>query len=306
MDPALIDDAVAQSNGREALRRALKTRLPDYMVPTHLMFLPRMPLTPNGKLDRKGLPLPDVSQMQQVYVAPQSDLEQKIAAIWSDVLRLPRVGLHDNFFELGGDSIISIQVVSRARQAGVRFTPKDLFQHQTVQSLAAVAREGEGAVVLDQSALTGELLLLPIQHAFFADDIPQREHWNQSVVLQPHQRWEVPLLLAALEALIVHHDALRTRFVQGADGWHAVYRTAQQHQAEQVLWQTTLNTVEELEALGEEAQRSLDLSQGPLLRAVLVGMADGSQRLLLVIHHLVVDGVSWRICWKTCKPLTAN
>ncbi|QJI12243.1 non-ribosomal peptide synthase/polyketide synthase [Pseudomonas sp. ADAK22] len=295
LDPALIDDAVAQSNGREALRRALKTRLPDYMVPTHLMFLPRMPLTPNGKLDRKGLPLPDVSQMQQVYVAPQSDLEQKIAAIWSDVLRLPRVGLHDNFFELGGDSIISIQVVSRARQAGVRFTPKDLFQHQTVQSLAAVAREGEGAVVLDQSALTGELLLLPIQHAFFADDIPQREHWNQSVVLQPHQRLEVPLLLAALEALIVHHDALRTRFVQGADGWHAVYRTAQQHQAEQVLWQTTLNTVEELEALGEEAQRSLDLSQGPLLRAVLVGMADGSQRLLLVIHHLVVDGVSWRI-----------
>ncbi len=295
LDPALVDDAVAQSNGREALRRALKTRLPDYMVPTHLMFLPRMPLTPNGKLDRKGLPLPDVSQMQQVYVAPQSELEQKIAAIWSDVLRLPRVGLHDNFFELGGDSIISIQVVSRARQAGVRFTPKDLFQHQTVQSLAAVAREGEGAVVLDQSALTGELLLLPIQHGFFADDIPQREHWNQSVVLQPHQRLEVPVLVAALEALIVHHDALRTTFAQGADGWSAAYRGAQQHQAEQVLWQTTLNSVEELEALGDEAQRSLDLNQGPLLRAVLVDMADGAQRLLLVIHHLVVDGVSWRI-----------
>ncbi|WP_425273349.1 amino acid adenylation domain-containing protein, partial [Pseudomonas petroselini] len=131
LDPLLVDDAVAQSTCREALRRALKTRLPDYMVPTHLMFLERMPLTPNGKLDRKGLPRPDVSQMQQVYVAPQSELEQKIAAIWSDVLRLPRVGLHDNFFELGGDSIISIQVVSRARQAGVRFTPKDLFQHQT-------------------------------------------------------------------------------------------------------------------------------------------------------------------------------
>ncbi|WLH71423.1 non-ribosomal peptide synthase/polyketide synthase [Pseudomonas fluorescens] len=295
LHPAMIDDAVAQANGREALRRALKTRLPDYMVPTHFMFLARMPLTPNGKLDRKGLPLPDVSLMQQVYVAPHSELEQKIAAIWSDVLRLPRVGLHDNFFELGGDSIISIQVVSRARQVGVRFTPKDLFQHQTVQSLAAVAREGEGTVLLDQSALTGELLLLPIQHAFFADDIPAREHWNQSVVLQPHQRLEVPVLAAALQALIVHHDALRTGFVQGVNGWAAAYRSAEHHQAEQVLWQTTLTTLAELEALGEEAQRSLDLSQGPLLRAVLVGMADGSQRLLLVIHHLVVDGVSWRI-----------
>ncbi|UII73719.1 non-ribosomal peptide synthase/polyketide synthase [Pseudomonas sp. HN11] len=295
LDPMLIKDAVAQSTYREALRRALKTRLPDYMVPTHLMFLERMPLTPNGKLDRKGLPRPDVSQMQQVYVAPQSELEQKIAAIWSDVLRVPQVGLHDNFFELGGDSIISIQVVSRARQAGLRFTPKDLFQHQTVQSLAAVAREGEGAVVLDQSPLSGELLLLPIQQAFFADDIPQRHHWNQSVVLQPHQALQAPLLVAALQALIVHHDALRIGFVQDASGWSAAYRGPQQHQAEQVLWQTTLNTVQELDALGEEAQRSLDLSEGPLLRAVLVDLADGSQRLLLVIHHLVVDGVSWRI-----------
>ncbi|MGY4641860.1 non-ribosomal peptide synthase/polyketide synthase [Pseudomonas sp. TE24901] len=295
LDPTLLDDAVAQSNGREALRRALKTRLPDYMVPTHLMFLAQMPLTPNGKLDRKGLPLPDVSQMQQVYVAPQSELEQKIAAIWSDVLRLPQVGLHDNFFELGGDSIISIQVVSRARQAGVRFTPKDLFQHQTVQSLAAVAREGEGAVVLDQSAQTGALLLLPIQQAFFADDIPQRHHWNQSVVLQPHQPLQVAALVAALQALMAHHDALRTGFVEGLAGWHAAYRAPQQADAAQVLWQTNLETVEELDALGEEAQRSLDLGAGPLLRAVLAQLADGSQRLLLVIHHLVVDGVSWRI-----------
>ncbi|WEJ03430.1 amino acid adenylation domain-containing protein [Pseudomonas sp. FJ2-5-13] len=295
LDPTLLDDAVAQSTGRETLRRALKTRLPDYMVPTHLMFLERMPLTPNGKLDRKGLPLPDVSQMQQVYVAPQSELEQKIAAIWSDVLRLPQVGLHDNFFELGGDSIISIQLVSRARQAGVRFTPKELFQHQTVQSLATVAREGDGVVQMDQSPLTGDLLLLPVQHSFFADEIPQRHHWNQSAVLQPHQPLQVPLLLAALQALIVHHDALRSTFVEGAQGWSAAYRGPDQHQAEKVLWLTTLNSVEELEALGEEAQRSLDLGAGPLLRAVLAQLADGSQRLLLVIHHLVVDGVSWRI-----------
>uniref|UniRef100_UPI002610917D non-ribosomal peptide synthetase n=1 Tax=Pseudomonas sp. TaxID=306 RepID=UPI002610917D len=290
-DAALAD----QAEFRDTLRRALKTGLPDYMVPAHFVFLAQMPLTPNGKLDRKGLPVPDVSLMQQVYVAPQTELERNIAAVWSDVLRVPQVGLHDNFFELGGDSIISIQLVSRARQVGVRFSPKDLFQHQTVQSLAAVAREGEGAVLLDQSALSGESLLLPVQQAFFADDIPQRHHWNQSVVLQPRQPLQAPLLVAALEALIVHHDALRSTFVQGPAGWSVAYRGAQQHQVDQVLWQSRLNTVDELEALCEEAQRSLDLEAGPLLRAVLAQMADGSQRLLLVIHHLVVDGVSWRI-----------
>ncbi len=280
---------------RESLRRALKTRLPDYMVPTYFMFLAQMPLTPNGKLDRKGLPQPDASLLQQAYVAPQSELEQQLATIWADVLRLPQVGLNDNFFELGGDSIISIQVVSRARQAGIRFTPKDLFQHQTVQSLAGVARQGVEGLTISQAALSGETLLLPIQQAFFADDIAERHHWNQSVVLQPHARLDAVTLTQALQALLVHHDALRSQFLAGADGWQGVYRGAEQHQADAVLWQTALRSVDELAALGEEAQRSLDLGQGPLMRAVLVELDDGSQRLLLVIHHLVVDGVSWRI-----------
>jgi len=280
---------------RETLRRALKTRLPDYMVPTYFMFLAQMPLTPNGKLDRKGLPRPDASLLQQAYVAPQSELEQQIATIWADVLRLPQVGLNDNFFELGGDSIISIQVVSRARQAGIRFTPKDLFLHQTVQSLAGVARQGVEGLTISQAALTGEALLLPIQQGFFADEIAERHHWNQSVVLQPHERLEAATLTQALQALIVHHDALRAQFINGADGWGGVYRGADQPQADAVLWQRALHNVEALETLGEEAQRSLDLGQGPLMRAVLVELGDGSQRLLLVIHHLVVDGVSWRI-----------
>ncbi|NBF11443.1 amino acid adenylation domain-containing protein [Pseudomonas sp. Fl4BN1] len=295
LDPTQVDDLQAQADCREVVRQALRARLPDYMVPVHLLFLAQMPLTPNGKLDRKGLPQPDASLMQQAYVAPQSELEQQIAAIWAEVLRLPQVGLNDNFFELGGDSIISIQAVSRARQAGIRFSPKDLFQHQTVHSLAAVARQGEEGLVIDQSPLNGELLLLPIQQAFFEDDIVERHHWNQSVVLRAHERLDPLLLAQALQALIVHHDALRSQYIQQDGTWQASYRPAQQHQAEQVLWCRTLGDAEELAVLGEAAQRSLDLGQGPLLRAVLVDLADGSQRLLLAIHHLVVDGVSWRI-----------
>nr|WP_098479745.1 non-ribosomal peptide synthetase [Pseudomonas poae] len=278
---------------RDALRRALKARLPDYMVPAHFIFLARMPLTPNGKLDRKGLPQPDASLMQQAYVAPETELEQKIAAIWADVLRLPRVGLNDNFFELGGDSIISIQVVSRARQAGVRFTPKDLFQHQTVLSLAAVAQAGGEGLVIEQGPVTGEALLLPIHQYFFQADIAERHHWNQSVVLRPGERLDGATLRTALAALLAHHDALRLSFSPQAAGWQAHYRGVETQ--DELLWQTALDTIEALEPLGLQAQRSLDLSEGPLMRAVLVELPDASQRLLLVIHHLVVDGVSWRI-----------
>nr|WP_244216303.1 non-ribosomal peptide synthase/polyketide synthase [Pseudomonas daroniae] len=288
-------DAQDQAGQRDVLKAALKEHLPDYMVPAHWLFLDQLPLTANGKLDRKALPKPDASLLQQGYVAPQSELQQRIAAIWADVLKLEQVGLTDNFFELGGDSIISIQVVSRARQAGIRFTPKELFQHQTVQGLASVAREGEdGAVAICQGPAVGRSLLLPIHQSFFDAAIPDRHHWNQSLLLKPGQPLNGKWLEQALQALVQHHDALRLGFAEQADGqWSAQYRSIGETRT--LLWQATVQGSEELEPLCNEAQRSLSLQDGPLLRAVLVSLADGSQRLLLVIHHLVVDGVSWRI-----------
>ncbi|WP_231876460.1 condensation domain-containing protein, partial [Azotobacter vinelandii] len=238
---------------------------------------------------------PDASLLQRAYVAPASELEQRIAAIWVEVLKVERVGLTDNFFELGGDSIISLQVVSRARQAGIRFTPKDLFQHQTVQGLATVARLGdEDGVHIDQGPVSGETALLPIQQYFFEEAIPERHHWNQSLLLRPGKPLDGARLEQAVQTLIDHHDALRLAFVEDPAGhWTARYRPASERQS--VLWQSELRSAEELERLGNEAQRSLNLQEGPLLRVVLAELADGSQRLLLAIHHLVVDGVSWRI-----------
>ncbi|WP_226507527.1 non-ribosomal peptide synthetase, partial [Pseudomonas sp. MWU16-30317] len=166
---------VVVSDGLQAaeLRQQLKTQLPDYMVPSHVLVIPALPLTPNGKLDRKALPLPDASALQAGYVAPRSDIEVQLAAIWSDVLKLARVGLDDNFFELGGDSIMSIQVVSRARHQGLHITPKQLFEHQTVAELARVARRG-ATVAIEQGAVRGDAPLTPIQTWFMATDIPQR------------------------------------------------------------------------------------------------------------------------------------
>ncbi|WGT29240.1 non-ribosomal peptide synthetase [Pseudomonas marginalis] len=272
------------------LKAWLLGSLPEYMVPTHMVPLAKLPVTANGKLDRKALPLPDATP-QQAYIAPQDDLQKALAAIWSDVLGVEQVGLDDNFFELGGDSIISIQVVSRARQAGFRLSPRDLFQYQSVRSLALVAGF-EPATVIDQGPARGEVILTPVQQGFFAQAIPARHHWNQSLLLTPRERLEPARLEAALIQVINHHDALRLRFVQQADGWQQAYAAPV---TEPGLWQAQASSDDELAALCDETQRSLDLAQGPLLRAALVSLADGSQRLLLVIHHLAVDGVSWRI-----------
>ncbi|RCL28711.1 non-ribosomal peptide synthetase, partial [Pseudomonas sp. AFG_SD02_1510_Pfu_092] len=279
----------AQTQG--ALREALKASLPDYMVPTHLLLLDALPLTPNGKLDRKALPQADASQLQGEYVAPQSDLEQQIAAIWADVLKLAQVGLTDNFFELGGDSIISLQVVSRARQAGIKFTPKQLLQHQTVQGLASVARRN-ATPVLEQGLISGPVPLIPVQRWFFEQRLAVPEHWNQSVLLEPGEALDGDLLRRALDDLYAHHDLLRLNARQQDGHWQAALAAPA---ATELLWLRECADAEALARLAEQAQRSLHLAQGPLLRGVLATLADGSQRLLLVIHHLVVDGVSWRI-----------
>jgi amino acid adenylation domain-containing protein/non-ribosomal peptide synthase protein (TIGR01720 family) len=180
----------------------------------------------------------------------------------------------------------------------LRFTPKDLFQHQTIQALAAVVQSGEPLQLIDQQPVTGATALLPIHQWFFAQPIPDRHHWNQSVMLKPAQALDAQVLEQALDALVAHHDSLRLDFVEQAHGWSAQYRDVATQAGETVLWQVEVADLAALEALGNQAQRSLQLSDGSLIRAVLANLADGTQRLLLVVHHLVVDGVSWRILFE--------
>ncbi|MBN0977507.1 non-ribosomal peptide synthetase [Pseudomonas hygromyciniae] len=287
----LVSDASDHAALREALKAHLKAHLPDYMVPAHLMVLDSMPLTANGKLDRRALPQPDPEANRQAYVAPSNELELSLAAIWCAVLNVQQVGLHDNFFELGGDSILSIQVVSRARQAGIHFSPRDLFQHQTVQALATVATRSE-QITAEQGVLTGPSGMTPIQHWFFDSPIPARHHWNQALLLAPVQALDPRRLEQALLAVLEHHDALRLSFTQRDAQWHAEHLAVPEGG---VLWLAQVTDMQQCEALFADAQRSLDLEHGPLLRALLVDGPMGQQRLLVAIHHLVVDGVSWRV-----------
>ncbi|EJM91351.1 non-ribosomal peptide synthase/amino acid adenylation enzyme [Pseudomonas sp. GM74] len=286
----VLENADADAQWPQTLKAWLLGSLPEYMVPTYLMPLDALPVTANGKLDRKALPPPDAAP-QQAFVPPQDALQTTLAQIWQDVLGTQPVGLEDNFFELGGDSIISIQVVSRARQAGIRLSPRDLFQYQTVRSLALVAAFDSRSSI-DQGPVSGEVILTPAQHYFFEQAIAQRRHWNQSLLLTPREALNPEALERALVTVINHHDALRLSFIDGSEGWQQCHAAPVESAG---LWRRRASSAEALTPLCDEAQRSLDLANGPLLRALLVNLDDGSQRLLLVVHHLAVDGVSWRV-----------
>ncbi|MEN8638237.1 non-ribosomal peptide synthetase [Pseudomonas sichuanensis] len=293
-------DSEAQALLREAVKADARQHLPDYMVPAHLVLLDSLPLMGNGKLDRRALPAPDLEQARQHYQAPANELETQLAQIWRDVLNVSRIGVQDNFFELGGDSILSIQVVSRARQLGLQFTPRDLFQHQTIQTLAAVVTRSAAPSDIEQGPRQGRSGLTPIQHWFFDSEVPQPQHWNQAVLLEARQPLQAEKLEQALAALVAHHDSLRLRFSQAQGRWQAEYT---QPHTQPLLWTATVADFNDCQALYSDVQRSLDLEQGPLLRALLVSDGQGAQRLLLAIHHLVVDGVSWRVLLEDLQAL---
>ena len=278
----------------QALRERLGQVLPDYMVPAALVVLDALPLNGAGKVDRATLPEP-VFAGAGAHEAARGEVEQMLAAVWASVLGVEQVGRTDNFFELGGDSILSLQIVARVRQAGWKLTPRQLFERQTVAQLAAVAQPVETAGRANHGEAEGEVPLLPIQAAFFAQAMPSR-HWNQAVLLQSREPLQPASLERALAALVRQHDSLRLRYTQEAEGaWRQAYAPLSECQAQTVLWVKHARDAAEIERLCDEAQRSLDIGRGPLIRALAIEVQDGSWRLLLAIHHLAVDGVSWRI-----------
>ena len=279
------------------LRGHLKRSLPDYMIPQTFMTLQSLPLTANGKLDRKALPAPEGRQTKAEYVAPRTPVEAVLVRVWAEVLGLDQVSVEDNFFELGGDSIQCTQIAARARSAGVYVSVRQIFDHQTVAGLAEVATSAV-PVLAEQAPVEGEAVLTPIQHWFFEADSRELHHFNHSFLLKCRQRLSVEVLERALEHLVRHHDALRLRYERTASGWQQRHVNPGLAVVEHVdLSELALEQREEaLHRHGQAAQTGLDLSAGPLVRAVLFDVgSEEPQRLLWVIHHLVVDTVSWRI-----------
>ncbi|HEU5155525.1 MAG TPA: amino acid adenylation domain-containing protein, partial [Streptosporangiaceae bacterium] len=297
--PAAADRAPETARLRDFVRGIL----PDYMVPAAFVTLDALPLNPNGKLDRRALPAPQWSAAAAAeHVAPRTETERRLAEIWTAVLGVDRVGVEDNFFELGGDSILSLQVVSRARQAGLPMSAGDLFRHQTVAGLAgavnAAARESAEPAATRAPAPAGPAPLGPIQQWFFATHGPLR-HFTMSMHLELAADVDEAALRAAVAAVLAHHDALRTRFSRTDGQW--LQEVAEPDPAG-AFSRHDLSGLDDdavaaaVEAAATAARADLDLGTGRLIRALLFEFgSERPPRLLLTAHHLAVDGVSWRV-----------
>lgn len=277
----------------------LATRVPTFMVPADYIF-GTLPLTRNGKVDRKALlEAPKLkSEAAGEFVPPCTETERDLARIWAEVLGLERVSTTANFFSLGGDSILSIQIVSRAVALGYVLTAKDVFEYQTIARLATVARKCE-RFRSGQGSATGEVCLTPIQSRFFETNISEPHHWNQSVLLHAKQDLNSVVLEQAFQYLLDHHDSLRLRFTRDGSG---VRQSYSEHSGSTAFVEVDLSTqkpgerTESLKGLTAEVHASLDLTKGPLLRIVKFHSGEAFDDLLLiVIHHLCTDVVSWHI-----------
>ncbi|MEE8523271.1 MAG: non-ribosomal peptide synthase/polyketide synthase [Thermoanaerobaculia bacterium] len=295
----------------EELRAFAMERLPKPMIPAVFVILDALPRTPHGKVDRKRLPEPgdERPDLAGRYVPPRTPAEQTLVEVWAEVLGIERIGTEDNFFELGGDSILSIQVISRAKRRGLPLHPQQIFQHPTVAALAAVTDEA-APIGAEQGPVTGPVPLTPVQRLFFEQLPAGCQHWNQAFILT------VPPIDAALlehvvEALLAHHDALRMRFLMEDGDWR---QNNAPPGAPAAVTRVDLSAIAgdrrraAVERAAPQVQASLDLARGPLWRVAYfepgptagdsdAGKGSGSEpgRLLLVAHHLVIDGVTWRI-----------
>ncbi len=286
------------------LRRYAKEKLPDYLLPSLYVMLEKLPLTPNGKVDRKALPAPDKSRPEsQPYVMPRTPVETTLAAIWSEVLGLKQVGVHDNFFELGGDSILSIQMIARANRAGLAYKPKQLFQHQTIASLASALEPESEKVSADASITQVEdtdqvYALSPTQEGILFHSIDTSHAGVYILQLScMFRNLNTTAIERAWEAVIARHAILRTAFV-----WENVERPMQVV-SERVALPFTRLDWRDLEPaaqnerfetyLHEDRNRGFVLSAAPLMRLSLIQVDEEAFRFVWTYHHLLLDG--WAI-----------
>ncbi|CAB3754979.1 non-ribosomal peptide synthetase [Burkholderia paludis] len=284
----------------DALRAALAQTLPDALVPDTFTVLDALPLTPNGKIDRRALTPAGDAADGRARVAPRNDAEATLLGIWQAALGRDDIGVTDNFFEIGGDSILSLRIIAKARQAGLGLTPKQVFDHPTIEAAAAVARpvvpKAPGARKPAQAGVARTLPLTPIQQRFFAEHPDGPRHWNQSVLLASDTRLPADRVEAAVRAVTSRHDALRLRFARDGQGrWTQQVAAQERFELERVDLTGEGDWRAALSSHGARVQASLDLAHGPLWRATLFDLPEGGSRLLLVVHHLAVDGVSWRV-----------
>lgn len=284
----------------ETVQQALRNEMPAYMVPAFFETLEALPVTPNGKLDRRALPEPrKKAHTGRAFTEPESDMEKELSAIWSEVLGTENIAADQSFFELGGDSIKALQVSARLHQAGKQIAVKDIFSRPTIRELAPYVRTERQPV--SQAPAEGEVKWSPVHKWFFTQDMKEANHFNQSVMLTRTNSIDEEALRKTLKAITVHHDSLRLVCKKDEEKGLLLFNRPADLADEQLYSLTILETEGDehekerfVKRRVAELQRNMDLENGPLVQAGLF-RSEAEDYLFLTVHHLAVDGISWRI-----------
>lgn len=293
-DKFIVAYVVGKDIDVNELRDNLRAFLPEYMLPKHIIIVDEMPLTTNGKVDKNALSVLNATIEVTEYLAPGNALEKLLVETAATVLSIEKLGLLDNFYNVGGDSIKSIQLISKLKQKGYKISAKDILISRNFMELSKAITINEGTI--NQEKVIGEVPLTPIQHFFFNDSgFKVHHHFNQSVVLKSKNAIDSQILNQCLEKLVNHHDALRMVYKNEAGNWNQ-YNEDYSGSFSVHTYDLThfSNQLEKMETLGAELQAGFILESGSLFKAVHFKLSDGD-RLALIVHHLVVDGVSWRV-----------
>ncbi len=292
----------------EDLKTLLKDRLPDYMIPANFVSIDKFPRLPNGKINLHELPHweNNTDDSTSDFIAPRSDIEKKLAAIWSEVLNFEEIGIHDNYFEIGGDSILSIQIIAKANKIGLHLKPNALFDHQTIAQLALSVEEQAVAPKRDE-LIIGEIPLVPIQYWFFDQHKNAPHYWNQGLIFNKIIELSSKQMEEALNFLINHHDGLRQNYKEHQGQWQAIIRKPDKRSC---FHHIDISSSHEesyahlVNAKTTALQSQLDLANDPLFQGIYFNTAtDSANQFVLFAHHLVVDAVSWGIIIEDLKSL---
>ncbi len=289
----LVSDSVEEEllNG---LKQSLRRFLPEYMVPGYYKVMSDLPYLPNGKIDRKKLPSPEIQERKSESRTEAKDpIEKTLTRIWEEVLGLKDVSINDNFFELGGDSIMSIQIISRAAREGIRITPKQIFSFQTIAELSKEA-DAKDLQQVNESPV-GELSFTPVQLRYLRSGMKNSSHFNHSVLLKVRKDLDTELLDKALNAVIAQHDILRLKLT-GKESAIIQETISPAGFAEfDLAGKEEDIALTEVQDEKERMNKLINLNEGRVINAALFRMPGSSDRILFNIHHMCIDGVSWRI-----------
>ena len=293
----LVADEPIETND---LRGGLEDKLPEYMIPSKFVQLDELPRLPNGKIDLNSLKLPvkeDSSISKTGVSPPKTETEIQLVEIWEEVLGFRPIGVNDNFFEIGGDSILSIQIVAKARHKGIFLAPNQIFEHQTISDLALFAKTENKNT--GEETIVGNVPLLPIQHWFFEEHKNDPDHWNQAIMFDVPENLNTGILQKSIEYLVNYHDALRLGFEKTDGDWHAFVAEPSEVNAFTSIDLTGSSPVEmdsTIEAKSIELQANQELSKPGLFQTLFFKCGQGNQnKMLLIAHHLLVDNISWQI-----------